>query len=75
MWSPLKQVAALYGLRWEVELLYLLEKFQLSDPAIVQLFGRVAKRSRVCLWYSQLRNHSSLLFLVDRWSSSSRIDW
>jgi len=25
-------------------------------------FGRVAKRSRVCLWCSQLRGHSSLLF-------------
>jgi len=24
--------------------------------------GRVAKSSRVCLWYSQLRGHSSLLF-------------
>ncbi|MFB6135324.1 MAG: transposase, partial [Halobacteriaceae archaeon] len=39
-----KQVAALYGLRWEVELLfrelkslYGLEKFQTSDPAIVEL--------------------------------------
>ena len=39
-----RQVAALYGLRWEVELLfrelkslYGLEKFQTSDPAIVQL--------------------------------------
>jgi len=39
-----KQVAALYGLRWEVELLfrelkslYGLERFQTSDPAIVQL--------------------------------------
>jgi hypothetical protein len=39
-----RQVAALYGLRWEVELLfrelkslYGLEKFQTSDPAIVHL--------------------------------------
>jgi len=39
-----RQVAALYGLRWEVELLfrelkslYRLEKFQTSDPAIVHL--------------------------------------
>ncbi|WP_254533450.1 IS4 family transposase [Natrinema gelatinilyticum] len=39
-----RQVAALYGLRWEVELLfrelkslYGLEKFQTSDPAIVEL--------------------------------------
>ena len=39
-----RQVAALYGLRWEVELLfrelkslYGLEKFQTSDPAIVKL--------------------------------------
>ncbi len=27
-----------------------------------KVFGRVAKRSRVCLWCSQLRGHSSLLF-------------
>jgi hypothetical protein len=27
-----------------------------------QIVGRVAKRSRVCLWCSQLRGHSSLLF-------------
>ncbi len=39
-----RQIAALYGLRWEVELLfrelkslYGLEKFQTSDPAIVHL--------------------------------------
>jgi IS4 transposase len=39
-----RQVAALYGLRWEVELLfrelkslYGLEKFRTSDPAIVEL--------------------------------------
>jgi uncharacterized protein YutE (UPF0331/DUF86 family) len=24
----------------------------------LQLFGRVAKRSRLCRWYSQLRGHS-----------------
>uniref|UniRef100_UPI002404A9EF ATP-dependent nuclease n=1 Tax=Haloarcula laminariae TaxID=2961577 RepID=UPI002404A9EF len=35
----------------------------LGDLAeINQTFGRVAKRSRVCLWCSQLRGHSSLLF-------------
>ena len=39
-----KQVAALYGLRWEVELLfrelkslYGLKRFQMSDPVIVEL--------------------------------------
>jgi len=28
------------------------------DPANLQEFGRVAKRSRLCRWYSQLRGHS-----------------
>jgi hypothetical protein len=26
------------------------------------MIGRVAKQPRLCLWYSQLRGHSSLLF-------------
>ncbi|MCQ4334815.1 BREX-1 system adenine-specific DNA-methyltransferase PglX, partial [Natronomonas sp. F2-12] len=33
-----------------------------SGVDAVQALGRVAKRSRVCLWCSQLRGHSSLLF-------------
>jgi hypothetical protein len=34
----------------------------IAGLTLFQNIGRVAKRSRVCLWYSQLRGHSSLLF-------------
>ncbi|CAM3023148.1 hypothetical protein HASA104033_12115 [Halobacterium salinarum] len=40
-----------------------------DDDDYPQEFGRVAKRSRVCLWCSQLRGHSSLLF----WSIAGAI--
>ncbi|MCQ4334783.1 hypothetical protein KM295_15115, partial [Natronomonas sp. F2-12] len=39
-----------------------LARFDPLDKQEAQAFGRVAKRSRVCLWCSQLRGHSSLLF-------------
>src|SRR6056297_2637483 len=44
-----------------------------------RFFGRVAKRSRVCLWCSQLRAHSSLLFwwiggAVRRGTTGSTLD-
>jgi hypothetical protein len=34
------------------------EKTTVNDHCGRQLFGRVAKRSRLCRWYSQLRGHS-----------------
>ena len=34
------------------------EKLGKADERLKQIFGRVAKRSRLCRWYSQLRGHS-----------------
>ena len=77
-----RQVAALYGLRWEVELLfrelkslYGLEKFQTSDPAIVELLVVAALLtltvSRALLGIFQER-FPETVFPRERWAKTFR---
>ncbi|PHQ44267.1 IS4 family transposase [Halorubrum sp. C3] len=77
-----RQVAALYGLRWEVELLfrelkslYGLEKFETSDPAIVELLVVSALLtltvSRALLGVFQER-FPETVFPRERWAKTFR---
>ncbi|ADE02119.1 ISH8-type transposase ISHvo13 (plasmid) [Haloferax volcanii DS2] len=77
-----EQVAALYGVRWEVEVLfrelksmYGLEKFQTSNPAIVELLVVAALLtltvSRALLGVFQ-RMHPETMFPRERWAKTFR---
>jgi hypothetical protein len=78
-----RQVAALYGLRWEVELLfrelkslYGLEKFETSDPAIVELLVVAALPtltvSRALLGVFQER-FPKTVFPRERWATDRKV--